>query len=140
MLQMFFLLLIGLVSSALEANESIKTIEKAWARPTIATQRMSAAYFSLENTGSKEIEIEQITIDFGKAEIHESKIEDGMMVMQELKSLKIAPSKQIKLQPGGLHVMLIDLKRPLLAGESFDLQLHTKGGKVIKLETTVKPL
>jgi copper(I)-binding protein len=69
----------------------------------------------------------------GKVEIHEMAMNNGVMTMRPLdKGLAIEPGKTVKLAPGGLHLMLMDLKSPLKQGDKVPLTLDfEKAGKVV---------
>jgi periplasmic copper chaperone A len=54
------------------------------------------------------------------------KMEDGVMKMRMLEALSLKAGQQEKLAPGGFHLMLFDLKKPLTAGESVTFTLHFK--------------
>ena len=66
-----------------------------------------------------------------KAELH-THIKDGdVMKMREVQSIEIGPHSKVMLKPGGLHVMLMGLKEPLVKGSHFPLTLvFEKAGKM----------
>jgi len=68
----------------------------------------------------------------GKLEIHEMSVSDGVMKMRPIDGgLALAPGQTVKLVPGGYHLMLIDLKKPLKAGDKVPVTLNfEKAGKV----------
>jgi protein SCO1 len=105
-------------------EDSGPTIDRAWARATPGSATVSAAYLRIASTtGDRLIGLE--TSVARKAELHTSIQENGVMQMRELSGgVAIAAGQQIELQPGGpMHIMLIDLKQPLKAGDRFPLTL-----------------
>lgn len=69
-------------------------------------------------------------------ELHEMRMENNVMKMQAVSKLDIVPGKSTELKPGGYHVMLIDLVKPLSKGDSVPLTLEFKDadGKSSKQE------
>jgi hypothetical protein len=60
-----------------------------------------------------------------------------VMTMKQLDSIDLEPGETATLKPAGLHIMLIDLKRPLQEGENFPLTLMLSGGASMILEVKV---
>jgi periplasmic copper chaperone A len=91
----------------------------------------SAAYMLLRNTGSQPDRLLAIKGDVANAiEIHQSEMKDGVMSMHPVDFIEVPAGGTAELKPGGYHVMLIDLKRDLVAGEKFTLTLvFEKGGE-----------
>lgn len=107
------------------------TVTGAWARPTIAKMRISAAYFqaSVAEGGDKLIAAKTANAD--KAELHQHIMENGIAKMRPVDSVAIAPGAPAVFQPGGYHVMIAGLKGPLNEGDSFPLTLtFEKAGDV----------
>ena len=67
----------------------------------------------------------------GVVEIHEMKLENDVMKMRAIPAIDLPAGEQIKLAPGGLHLMMMDLKQPITAGQtlSFTLTLEDANGK-----------
>ena len=61
-----------------------------------------------------------------------------MMKMRPIKAIEVKPGEPTVLKPGGLHVMLIDLKKPLVAGQTFPLRLRFEKAGEIPVEVTVR--
>jgi copper(I)-binding protein len=72
----------------------------------------------------------------GVVEIHEMAMEGNVMKMRALTSLELPAGKAVELKPGGHHVMLMDLKQPLKAGDTVSVNLVVEG-KDGKRETVV---
>jgi periplasmic copper chaperone A len=86
--------------------------------------RPTAGYLTIENSGTAPERLVSLsTSDFGRVELHSSNMEGGMMKMEKLDGLDIAPSSQAVMEPGGLHIMLFDPVRPLNNGDSVKITL-----------------
>lgn len=59
-----------------------------------------------------------------RTEIHETTLDGGVMRMRPVQALDIAAGTTVEFEPGGLHVMLLDLRRELRAGDTFDVTLN----------------
>ena len=107
-------------------------IEKAWARSTPPGAKTGAAYLTVVNTGSADDRlIGASTPVAGTADVHRSFEESGVMKMRPAGALDVKPNTPLVLSPGGLHVMMMDLKSPLTDGQDFPLTLvFEKAGKV----------
>ena len=60
-------------------------------------------------------------------EIHEMAMEGDVMKMRAIPGLDLPAGKPVDLKPGGYHVMLIDLKQPLKAGDTVPVKLVIEG-------------
>ena len=79
----------------------------------------------------------------GSAELHSMSHEGGMMKMREVESIELPAGKPVNLGENGYHVMLIDLKAPLKAGDKVPLTLSIKTGNQlsnVEVNAEVKPL
>ena len=109
--------------SAAPAAESV-TMENGWVKA--AESGMSAAFGELENTGSGDITVVSATTDAASAlELHETvENEAGEMIMREKTGgFTIEAGGSLSLEPGGNHLMLMDLTRPILAGDDVTFTL-----------------
>jgi periplasmic copper chaperone A len=101
-------------------------VRDAWVRPA-AQGRNGAVYFALENHSSQTQELIGVASDIADAvEIHESKMSGDVMEMHQLESVSLAPGTEVKFEPGGLHMMLIGLKKELKNGDEIDITLQFK--------------
>lgn len=107
-------------------------IEQAWARATATRARNGAAYFTLVNTGRDVDRLVAVAAPVArKAELHAHAMKDGIMSMRRADGIEIHPGTPTVLRPGGTHVMLMGLKKPLRRGERFPLTLtFERGGSV----------
>jgi periplasmic copper chaperone A len=70
-------------------------------------------------------------------EIHESRMVQGLMQMRAVTFVECPPGAAVKIEPGGLHVMLIGLMHPLQAGMEFPLSLRFRDAGVLTLQVPV---
>ncbi len=99
-------------------------IDHAWARATAPSARNGAAYFVLTNRGAEADRLVAASSPVAeKAELHTHQAENGVMRMRPVDSIAVAPGGTATLAPGGLHVMLLGLREPLVKGGTFPLTL-----------------
>lgn len=97
----------------------------------------SAAYFSLMNHGSS-IKLVGVDAAFAnEAQLHTVLEEDGMVKMRQVPSFDIAENSTLTLSDSGQHVMLLGLKKPLVAGESLELMLTFDDGSQLPVNLIV---
>jgi len=114
-----------LFPSACSAPEGI-TVREAWTRATKAGEN-GAIYFVLHNDSTEQDELIGVSSDLADAvEIHESSLVAGTEVMQmnQVFSVALDAASEVTFEPGGLHVMLVGLKKELKVGDVIELTLH----------------
>lgn len=113
-----------LAQSAWAANV---TITDAWARATMPGQPVSAAYMLItSDTDAKLVGASSPAVP--QVEVHEMKMDGDVMIMREVKALDLPKGKAVALEPGGFHIMLMNLKQPIAAGEVVPLTLVIESG------------
>lgn len=107
------------------ATSDIVSIKDAWVRPTNPGQEVGAAYMTL--TSSQNLELLSAVSDVTDSiEVHSMTMEHGVMKMRRLDTLPLEAGKPYHLSPGGFHLMLFDLKKPLVIGEKVNFILTFK--------------
>ncbi|MFA7241725.1 MAG: copper chaperone PCu(A)C [Sulfuricellaceae bacterium] len=87
-------------------------------------QPTTAAFFVLKNADDKDHKmVKAESTAANVTELHTHIHEGGMMKMRPVKDIEIKAGSETALKPGGLHVMLIDLKKPLKEGDNVTLKL-----------------
>jgi copper(I)-binding protein len=117
-------------------------IEQPWARATPTGAKVAGGYLRVTNEGTTPDRLVGGTFPLaGRVEIHEMSLIDGIMRMRPLESgLGIAPGQSVELKPGGYHVMFMDLREGLKAGQTVSGTLvFEKAGKV-DVTFTVAPI
>ncbi|HKJ39398.1 MAG TPA: copper chaperone PCu(A)C [Anaerolineales bacterium] len=132
-----FLLSAVLILSACGASEGIE-VSDAWART--ATQGTNGAiYFVIQNHNADADELIGAASSLADAvEVHESKMDGDVMMMQQMDSVALAPSAKVEFMPGGLHVMLIGLKQDINAGDEVELTLLFANSPDLTVKAIVK--
>ena len=88
-----------------------------WSRPTAQGMPTGVAYLSITNNGVQEDElIAAQTPAATRVEFHRTSVDAGMARMRPAGALLVGPNTTLKAEPGGLHLMLVDLKAPLVEG------------------------
>ncbi len=108
-------------------------IDHPWARATPQGTMVGAGYLTVRNRGkTADRLLSAATPVAGKVEIHEMAVKDGVATMRPVEGgISIAPGKSVELKPGGYHLMFMDLKAPLKAGENVPGSVvFEKAGKV----------
>ena len=116
--------LVAAPAIAQEIKAGDLTIENPWARATPKGADVGAAYVEIRNAGGDADKFTGGSADFAIVEIHEMSMQGNVMQMRELKDgLAIPAHGDVKLAPGGYHIMLTVLKHPLVKGETAKLTL-----------------
>jgi copper(I)-binding protein len=108
------------------------TVSDAWSRATPGGARVGAGYLAVENRGPEPDRLVSAEAEVSAGgELHETVMEAGVARMKPTGALAIAPNGRLELKPGGYHLMLSGLKRPLKEGELFAATLvFEKAGRV----------
>ena len=112
------LLLVGLGSVHAQVQ-----VKDAWARSTVQGQMATGAFMSLTASEGARL-VGASSPVAGVVEIHEMAMDGNVMKMRPVTGLDLPPGRSVELKPGGYHVMLMDLKRPLKAGERIPVELR----------------
>lgn len=100
------------------------TVTDAWARASTGMGMAGAAYLTIANgTGTDDTLLAVRTDAARSPEIHETTSSGGMMGMQKVDRVPVPAGKTVRLEPGGLHVMLIGLTGELVPGSTIELVL-----------------
>lgn len=112
------------------------TVSDAWARAMRPGQKVGAAYMTLQSPADTAL-VKVESPAAGTVEIHTMTMNDGVMKMRMLEDLPLKANETVKLAPGGFHLMLFDLAKPLQAGETVQFTLHFKdsAGNTSSLQT-----
>ena len=103
-------------------NTAPVAVEGAWARASVPGQNATGAFMRLTAREATRL-VRVDTPAAGVAEVHEMKMDGGVMKMRALPGLDLPAGQAVELRPGGYHVMLQDLKAPLAQGTTLPLTL-----------------
>lgn len=122
---------------ALVATQALAevTVTEAWVRGTVATQKATGAFMKIRSSDDAKL-VAAASPAANIVEVHEMAIKDNVMTMRAIDALALPAGKTVELKPGGYHVMLIDLVKPLAAGDMVPVTLTVMGkdGKKSTLE------
>ena len=135
-----FIALITTFASLAFAHTSSLTIDvkDAWVRSTVPGQMGTGVFMKITaKNGAKLVGVSSPVA--GVSEVHEMKMDNDVMKMRAIASLDLPAGKAVELKPGGYHVMLMDLKQPLLKDTKVPLTLMFKDAKGVqsKLELSL---
>lgn len=129
-----------LASTAAIAQVSVKD---PWVRGTVTQQKATGAFMKLTSAEDARL-VQAASPVAGVVEIHEMRMDGGVMRMRPIAALDLPANRAVELKPGGYHVMLIDLRQPLREGDTVPLTLtfETRDGKrsTLEVQAPVRPL
>ena len=141
----FFAAAFGLAVTAASAGDykaGSLDISDPWSRATPKGSSVAAGYMKIKNNGSTPDRLIGGSSDVAaKFEVHEMKIEDGVAKMRPVKGgLEIKPGETVELKPGSFHVMFVDLKKPLSAGDHFMATLAFENAGTVSVDYDVRAM
>ena len=131
-----------LVATAVPAWGEV-TAKDAWVRGTVQAQKITGAFMTLTSTEDAKI-VAASSPAAKKTEIHASMMMGGVNHMHAIDAIALPAGKPVELKPGGNHVMLMELTRQVLPGESVPIvfTIEGKDGKrtQVEVKAQVRPL
>lgn len=142
------LALLMMLGAACGGDDGV-SIDKPWARASAGMANAGAAYMQLTSAdGDRLIGASVDASIAGTVEVHETVAADmgsdssddgegmGAMMMQEVGEIALPAGEMVSLEPGGYHVMLLNLAEPFEVGETFELtlQFESAGDRVVEVE------
>jgi copper(I)-binding protein len=107
-------------------------------RQPLPGRTVSAGYFTINNTSEQPISLVAASSPwFEKVELHQHSYVDGMMRMQRIDTIVVAPNQTVHLQPGGLHLMLFQPKQSLQLEQQVPIELAFDNGQKIAVMAVV---
>lgn len=137
-----------MISAALIACASLTafaqiTVTDPWIRATVPHQQATGAFMQLSAAQDTRL-VEVVSPVAAVSEVHEMKLDDGVMKMRAVEGLPLLADKPVTLQPGGLHIMLMGLKRQVKEGELVPVTLIFEGRdnkrEAVEVKVPVRPL
>lgn len=118
--------------------ESLR-IDHPFARATPPGAKAGAVYFTVDNAGDTADRLLRASTPVaGGVALHQMVVEGGVMRMRAVPSVEVIPGGRLELTPSGYHLMLLDLKQPLKAGERIPLTLTFEHGGTIQISVPVE--
>ena len=139
----YFLAALAILFWVTQAVAGEVNVTQAWVRATAAGQDSAAV--ALHITSQKDANIVEVSSPAAShVEIHSMTHENGMMKMRELDSFELKARQEVALGSNGNHLMLVGLKKPLVAGETakivLTLQFGDKHKEKLEVNAEVIPL
>lgn len=141
--------LIGILSSVFVFGGSVFAdsmaerilVNDPYVRAVPPVVKTSAAFMQLQSSLEREVFLTGATTNAaGAVELHMHTMDDGVMRMRQIPHIHLPPGKTVSLEPGGLHIMLFDLKNPLKAGDRIPLVLNFEDGSTKEISAVVRPV
>lgn len=106
-------------------------IEHAYTRATVPGQKAGAGFMKIENKGTADTLVSATSPISGDVQLHTMTMDGNIMRMRQVKDIAVPAGGNVELKPGGLHIMFMNIKTPLKAGESIPVKLKfAKAGEV----------
>jgi len=115
------LVAIAVLPYAAPAADAIRVLDP-WARATVPGQKVGGVYMEIVSPRDARL-VGVASPAAGTAEVHSMTMDGGTMRMRAVEALDLPAGTPVKLAPGGFHVMLFDLKKPLVAGQKVPITL-----------------
>ena len=133
-----------MVATSAYADQEIKfgklKIEDPYARATVPAQKAGGAFVKIKNTGAADKLIAVSSPVAKEMQLHTMSMEGNVMKMREVKAIDIPANGTVELQPGGFHLMLIDLKSQLKAGDQIPVKLKFEKAGELEVKFQVKDM
>ena len=136
------LLLLGLLFLIPNTAISEIVVKNAWVRAAPAGSKTMAAYMLIDNQGSQRMSSSKIIANgFEKTELHRSIIDDNITKMKKLENISINGSESLILEPGGLHLMLINPEKVPIKNSKIEILMffeNENDNEVVRIEADVR--
>ena len=137
------ILVASLLTTALSlANAADIEISNIYAKATLPGAKNTALFFEIKNYTNKPVKLIGASSPAAAiSEIHTHQEVDGMKKMVQIDDIEIVPESTVSLEPGGLHVMLMNIKAPIKDGDKLEAVLEFDNGEKIEIKDIVaKPV
>jgi periplasmic copper chaperone A len=125
----FVCLIFALTLVAAASEDAGVSVRDAWVRETAPGMTMMAGYMELRNNTSRpQVLVAASSSSFKTVMIHRTIVKDGMAGMVHASQIELAPNAGLIFAPGGYHLMLMNPKRTLRAGDRVDVILKFRSG------------
>jgi copper(I)-binding protein len=132
-------LIVALTLVPAASGEAGVSVRDAWVRETPPGMTMMAGYMELRNNTSRpQVLVAASSSRFGSVMLHRTIVKDGMAGMVRASQIELAPNASWIFAPGGYHLMLLNPKRTLRAGDPVVINLEFRGGLVLPVAFEVR--
>jgi periplasmic copper chaperone A len=116
---------------------AVPSVAGAWVRTAVAGQSGTGAFMRL--TAPRDLQLVGVATPVaGLAQVHEMRMEGDVMKMRAVDKLDLPAGKPVELKPGGYHLMLMQLKRPLASGATVPLTLTFRDAQGARSQLTLQ--
>jgi periplasmic copper chaperone A len=127
----------ALAAAAFAQPQQLPAVEGAWVRSSVPGQQGTGAFMKL--TAQETMQLVGVsTPAAGVAQVHEMKMVGDVMKMRAVDKLDLPAGRTVELKPGGYHLMLLDLKQPLVPGSTVPLTLSFRNAKGVQSKLELK--
>jgi len=127
-----------LVAAACGDDDEGIAVEGAWARTSPRMANAGAVYLQVTSPEADRLVAASVDASVAaRTEVHETTMgDDDVMTMREVAGIDLPAGEAVSLQPGGFHIMLLELAAPLETGDTFDVTLtfESAGERVVAVE------
>ena len=135
----FVCLISALTPFPAASEEADVSVRDAWVRETPPGMTMMAGFMTLRNNSSRpQVLVAASSSGFETVMIHRTIVKDGMTGMVHAPQIELAPNTSLLFAPGGYHLMLMNPKRTLRAGDPVVINLAFRGGLVLAVAFEVR--
>lgn len=129
----------GVQQGATSAQEIV--VREAHMRAMAPGRNMAAIYMRIDNGTSEDVQLVDLSTPLaGRAEVHRTTYEDGVMRMRHIPELTLPAGQTVDFSPGGYHVMLMEVTEAPAVGSHFDLELTFEPGSPVTVSVEVRPV
>ncbi|MBN8727465.1 MAG: copper chaperone PCu(A)C [Xanthomonadales bacterium] len=130
---------LAVLAAAGSASAASLRISDAWIRSAPPGAQVMGGFATLVNEGETPVTVQAVQSDaFGRVEIHETTTEAGVSKMRELPRLALEPGATVRLEPGGKHLMLMQPRRGIAAGERVEVVFQLGDGSRVEAPFEVR--
>lgn len=115
-------------------------IENPYARATVPGQKAAGGFMKIENKGTADQLIAASSPVAGEMQLHTMTMDGNVMKMREVKAIDVPANGTVELKPGGLHLMFMDIKSPLKAGEAVPVKLKFQKAGEVEIKVPVREI
>jgi copper(I)-binding protein len=128
------------VAHAQDAKVGSIKIENAYTRATVPGQMVAGGFMKIENKGAADQLLSASSPVAGEMQLHEMGMDGNVMKMRQVKEITVPAGGAVELKPGGLHLMFMNIKTPLLAGQTVPVKLKFAKAGEVEVKVPVNPL
>lgn len=126
---------------ATTASADTLSIDGPYVREVPPGAPTTAAFMTLQNSGDSPVRLISATNSITEhTELHNHVNMDGVMQMRQIDSIEVPANGDIRLAPGGLHLMMIGLQSPISNGDNVSLSLTFDNGETLEFSAPVQPV